>query len=84
LEERAVLKENLADSIQIIDNILKQPLSVPGYTEEISVFDAAKEYNETKGQSTKLKDVLAAFMRYPEPTHLMLRELELISNDLVK
>jgi hypothetical protein len=84
LEERAVLKENLADSVQIIDNILKQPLSIPGHPEELSVLEAVQDFCQTKGQSSKLKEVLAMFTRYPDPTHLMLRELELISNDLEK
>lgn len=79
-----MLRENLKDAGQIVQNILTQPLSVPGASKEISLVDAAKSYNDKDPSTSDLKKIVELFAQYPEPTKIMLQELEILSNDLKK
>lgn len=72
-----MLKENLEDAAQILQNILTQPLDIPGATESVSLLSAARNTDKSD-----LRKILEAFRRYPELTQSLLTELELLYQDL--
>ena len=72
-----MLKENLEDASSIIQNILTQPLDIPGAKENISILAAAQ--NPDKSDLIK---ILEAFQKYPELTQALLTELDLLQQDL--
>lgn len=77
-----MLKENLKDAGQIIQNILTQQLSIPGIPKEISILSAAKRFNPSDPATSDLKKLIDAFIHYSAATEVLIKELELISDDL--
>ena len=77
-----MLKENLKDAAEILLNILSQPLAIEGRDEEISLLSAAKEFSSGNAESSALSDVMQNFGRYPEPTQTLIRELEILLEDI--
>ena len=77
-----MLKENLKDAGEILQNILKQPLSIPGAPTDISLLQAAKEYHSAHGAESHLGRIMQTFLDYPGPTERLITELEIILNDL--
>ena len=77
-----MLKENLKDSGEIIQNILNQPLSIPGAKENITLLEAAANFNSNNPLNADLRKILLTLIQYPEHTEIMLRELELILEDI--
>ncbi|HKZ00015.1 MAG TPA: hypothetical protein VJ112_02500 [Rhabdochlamydiaceae bacterium] len=77
-----MLQENLKDASVIIQNILNQPLALEGKKEEVSLFEAALKFDPNNADGSDLSLILKSFIDYPEPTHTLLRELELLSDDL--
>ncbi|MBS0615020.1 MAG: hypothetical protein JSR58_00525 [Verrucomicrobia bacterium] len=77
-----MLRENLRDASQIIQNILTQPLSIPGINRDISLLEAAQSFNAKDPSTSHLKRVIETFHEYREATETMLRELELLADDL--
>lgn len=77
-----MLRENLQDAGEIIQNILTQPLSVPGAKKDVSLLDAAKSFQQQEPQSSDLRKILLSFLQFPEPTETMLRELQWLEEDL--
>lgn len=72
-----MLKENVKDAGEIIQNILSQPLDVPGGSPNISLLAAA-----LKEDKADLKLIMESFARYPEATRALVTELELLAKDL--
>ncbi len=72
-----MLRENLEDTAQILQNILTQPLDIPGTSSEVSLLTAAQNPDKTD-----LKKILEAFRNYPELTQSLLTELDLLHQDL--
>lgn len=77
-----MLKENLKDAGEIIQNILTQPLSIAGTAEDISLLKAAMNYQEGQGEASDLAKIVKSFLAYREPTETMLRELEIILKEI--
>lgn len=77
-----MLRENLKDAGQIIQNILTQTLSIPGASKEISILTAAKKFNPKDPATSDLKKVVDALHLYSSATDALLKELELICADL--
>jgi hypothetical protein len=72
-----MLKENIEDAAEIIQNILTQPLDIPGATANVSLLAAAQNPDKTD-----LKKILEAFRSYPDLTQSLVTELDLLSQDL--
>ena len=77
-----MIYENLEDAGDIIENILTQPLAIPGATKEVSLLQAAMELDPIHIESSSLRQILLSFLQFPEPTKMMLREMEILQNDL--
>jgi len=77
-----MLRENLQDAAVIIQNILDQPLEVKGKKDGVSLYTAALNYDSQNPSESDLFLILKSFIDYPDPTQTLLRELELLSNDL--
>lgn len=77
-----MLKENLKDTGEIVENIITQPLSVPGAKSEISLLEAAKAFHPSEAMSSDLRKILLGFLQFPEPTEMMIRELEILAAEL--
>jgi hypothetical protein len=75
-------RENLLDAGQIVKTILTQPLSVPDASQDISLLSAALNFDKQDASSSDLSKILHQFLAYPEPTHSLLIELQIISEDL--
>lgn len=77
-----MLKEDLKDAGEILENILTQPLSIPGAKADISLLEAAKNFEESQAMTSDLRKILFSFLQFPEPTTMMLRELEILAEEL--
>lgn len=77
-----MLRENLKDAGEIIQTILTQPLSIPGASENVSLLSAVQTYKEENAGNSDLSKIFDTFLQYPDPTHTLLTELELIASDL--
>ncbi len=77
-----MLNEDLKDAGEIIENILTQPLSLPGAKKDISLLDAARSFDTAEAMSSDLRKILLSFLQFPEPTDTMLRELEILQEEL--
>lgn len=77
-----MLKENLKDSGEIIQNILNQSLAISGAKDNISLYRAAKEFSNDQALNSDLRKILLTFLQYPEHTEILVRELELILQDI--
>lgn len=76
-----MLRENLRDAGEIVENILTQPLSISGLQKNISLLEASKIYLENPS-SPELKKVVETFLQYPDAFKLMVQELKLLAQDL--
>lgn len=77
-----MLQEDLEDAASIIDNILTQPLSVPGAKADVSLLDAAKNFESHEAMTSDLRKILLSFLQFPAQTDILLRELEIIKEEL--
>jgi len=77
-----MLKENLKDSGEILQNILTQPLSIPGAQKDVSLIEAAKSFNPEEAISSDLRNILLSFTHFPVPTMRLIEEMEIIRDDL--
>ena len=77
-----MLQENLTDAGEIIQNILTQPLSVPGGKANLSLLEAAKSFNTQDALVSDLRKILLNFLQFPEATNRMLLELERLIDTL--
>jgi len=81
-DESSSLKEALKDAGEIVQNILIQPLSIPGAKKDISFLEAAKAFETKNALTSDLRKILLSFLQFPEPTQRMIEELELLQDDL--
>jgi hypothetical protein len=77
-----MLKENLKDAGEILQNILTQPLAISDAPSDITLLKAAKDYHPGHGASSDLSKILRTFLEYPAPTERLITELEIILKDL--
>ncbi len=77
-----MLRENLQDAGQIIQNILTQPLAIADATPDITLLKAAESFNPEEAMTSDLRKILLSFIQFPEPTETMLRELQWLAEDL--
>jgi hypothetical protein len=78
-----MLKENLKDSAEILQNILHQPLEISGASENISLLQAVQTYSSQQPDHSDLSKVLRIFSSNREPLEILIRELHLIARDLI-
>ena len=78
-----MLRENLKDSAEILQNILHQPLEISGAPESISLLQAVQTYSSQQPDHSSLSKVLHNFSSNREPLEILIRELHLIARDLV-
>lgn len=77
-----MLKEDLHDAGEIIQNIFTQPLSVPGAKKDISLLDAARSFDPQNAMASDFRKIILSFLQFPEQTETMLRELEILEDEL--
>jgi hypothetical protein len=77
-----MLRENLKDSAEILSNILNQPLAIPNATENITLLQALQTFSSQQPDNSDLSKMLRTFASNPEPTAILIQELELIARDL--
>ena len=77
-----MLRENLKDSAEILSNILNQPLAIPNASENITLLQALQTFSSQQPDNSDLSKMLRTFASNPEPTAILIQELELIARDL--
>ena len=77
-----MLYENLKDAAIIIHNILNQPLSVQENKEDITMLSAAISFDENGMPASHLQQVMQTFVEYRDPTETLIRELDILSDEL--
>lgn len=77
-----MIRENLKDAGEIIQNILTQPLAIPGVKGDLSLIQAAKDFDSSNPMGSDLHKILLSFLQFPEQTEMLLNELELLKEDL--
>ena len=76
-----MLSENLRDAGEIVENILSQPLSIPGLEKPLSLLQASQVYLQDPA-SPELKKILETFLQHPAALEVMLQEFKLLAQDL--
>jgi hypothetical protein len=77
-----MIQENLEDAGGIIDNIFAQPLTIPSTKSDINLLKAAEQFNAAHYKSSELRQILLSFLQFPDSTRMMLRELEILQEEL--
>lgn len=77
-----MIRENLKDAGEIIQNILTQPLSIPGTKGDLSLIQAAKEFDPSNPMGSDLHKILLNFLQFPEQTEMLLQELKILKEEL--
>ena len=77
-----MFQESFADAALIVQNILNQPLSIPEAEKDITLLSAALSFNENGVPDSYLSQIMQTFIIYPGPTETLIKELELLSEDL--
>ena len=77
-----MFQESFNDAAIIVQNILNQPLSIPRGKEDITLLSAAISFNEDGVADSQLSQIMQTFIIYPDPTDILIQELELLSDDL--
>lgn len=77
-----MLRENLKDSAEILSNILNQPLEIPNVAENITLLQALQSFSSQQPDNSDLSKMLRTFASNPEPTAVLIQELQLIARDL--
>jgi hypothetical protein len=77
-------KENVKDCAEILHNIINQPLSIPGASENVTLLSAAKNYRESDAENSDLHKILLTLHEYPGPTKTLITELEILMTELKK
>lgn len=76
-----MLRDKLYDAGEIVETILKQPLSIPGLPKNVSLLEASKSYLADPS-SPELKKMIETFLHHPAALEIMLQEFKLLSQDL--
>ncbi|NDD57971.1 MAG: hypothetical protein EBZ47_01785 [Chlamydiae bacterium] len=77
-----MLYENLKDAAIIVHNILNQPLSIQENKEDITMLSAAISFDENGMPASHLQQVMQTFVEYSDPTETLIRELDILSEEL--
>jgi len=77
-----MLKENLKDSAEILQNVLHQSLKVSGAPENISLIQAVMTYSSQQANHSDLSKMLSTFSANPKSLEMLIQELHLIIKDL--
>lgn len=77
-----MIREDLKDAGEIIQNVLTQPLSIPEIRSDLSLLQAAKNYDPRNPLGSDLRKILLSFLQFPEQTDTLLRELQILSEEL--
>lgn len=77
-----MLQENLKDAAVIVHNILNQPLAIPDVSRDITLLGAALSFDENGVPDSDLSLVMQTLGTYPDPTETLIRELEILSDEL--
>lgn len=77
-----MLREDLEDANQIIQNILTQPIAVSDDNKMTTLLEAAQAFRKEEAMNSDLRKILMNFLRYPEPTETMLREFQWLEDSL--
>jgi hypothetical protein len=77
-----MIRENLQDAGEIIQNILTQPLSIPGAKPGLTLLQAAADFDPRNPIQSDLRKIILSFLQFPEQTETLLRELDLLKEDL--
>jgi len=77
-----MLRENLKDSAQILQNIFQEPLDIPEVERTISLLQAVQNYRSQQPDGSDLSKMLRVFSSNPQPLVILIQELQLIALDL--
>ena len=77
-----MFQESFSDAAIIVQNILNQPLAIPEADKDITLLSSALCFNESGVPSSYLSQIMQTLIIYPGPTETLIRELELLSEDL--
>ncbi|MEI8329333.1 MAG: hypothetical protein WCG14_04975 [Chlamydiia bacterium] len=77
-----MLYEDLQDAAIIIQNILNQPLSTREHKEDLTLLSAAISFDETGTPASHLQQIMQSFIEYRDPTETLIRELDILSDEL--
>ncbi len=77
-----MLKETLKESAQILQNILTKAHAVPEVTKDVSLLEAAEQFDVKNPATSDLKQIVTFFSQNPAATHALIKELEILKEDL--
>ena len=77
-----MLYENLKDAALIVQNILNQPLSIANTSEDVTLLSAAISFDNEGMPASYLQQIMQTFIEYKDPTETLIRELDILVEEL--
>ena len=77
-----MIHEDLYEAGEIIENVLNRPLHFPDLPDDITLLSAALTFKDEDPASSVLNKVLLSFEDHPEAKEVLLRELEILEEEL--
>lgn len=77
-----MIREDLKDAGEIVQNILTQPLAIPGIKGSLNLAQAAKDYDPRHPLRSDLRKILLSFLQFPEATQELLEQLEILKKEI--
>lgn len=77
-----MIYEDIYEAGEIIENILKKPLNIPELPEDLTLLSAALIFKDEDPATSALNKVLYSFEDHPEAKEVLIRELEILADDL--
>lgn len=79
-----MLKKQLKETATILFNILNQPLEISGASQGISFLQASMDASSQSPEHSDLRKLLWSLATHPGPTEVLIREIDLLSQELVR
>ena len=77
-----MVRDNLQNTGESIETILNQPLLIPDLPQDLPLLQAALSFRQEESETSMLKKVLDSFNDFPEAKEHLLRELDILSEEL--
>jgi hypothetical protein len=77
-----MLYENIKDAAIIVQNIINQPLAIADASQDITLLSAALSFGSDAMPASYLESIMKKFVEYQDPTETLIRELDILANEL--
>lgn len=74
--------EPFQDTAEVLETILNQPLSIPDMDKDITLLQAALDFEDATPEDSALNKILHSYLEFPESCDALVTELDILSDEL--